>query len=341
MHVEQLFMIEVFAGCAMLTSVAKSLGLGGIAIDKLRKAGARSTIYQLDLLQQKDRKLLWEWLHSPLLLYVHFAPVCGTASKAREIPRAGVPNLPKPLRSLEFPLGLPMLSNSEQLRVSLANDLFDITCDMFEFCVARGILASIENPRGSYFWCLPKVLALLKRYSLYAADFQACMFGSERDKWTRIMASFQQIEQMSVSCNRKHVHKGWGFTIGADGQKTWATSVESQYPRQLCLALLTIVLQLAHSYGVILKPDSLADILQHPLESARNAKIAVGVQPRGNKLPPIVPNFQQAGTFFARGPEDIPCALMGKLDHDIILRSEANVEVTIPKCARLLRAGWV
>ena len=54
-------MIEVFAGGAVLTSVAKQYGLGGIAVDKVRKQNARSTIYQLDLMQPADRELLEQW----------------------------------------------------------------------------------------------------------------------------------------------------------------------------------------------------------------------------------------------------------------------------------------
>ena len=50
-------MVEVFAGGAVLTSVAKQYGLGGMAIDKVRKQNARSTIYQLDLMQATDREL--------------------------------------------------------------------------------------------------------------------------------------------------------------------------------------------------------------------------------------------------------------------------------------------
>ena len=75
-------MLEVFAGGAVLTSVSKQLGLGGMAVDTVRKPNARCTIYQLDLLQASDTELLEEWLSSPLLLWVHFAPVCGTASRA-------------------------------------------------------------------------------------------------------------------------------------------------------------------------------------------------------------------------------------------------------------------
>ena len=148
-------MLEVFAGGAVLTSVSKQFGLGGMAVDKMRKPNARCTIYQLDLMHAKDRELIEEWLSSPLLLWVHFAPVCGTASRAREIPRPELARAPKPLRSQDFALGLPSLSPEEQQRVDIANELFRYTCQLFAFCVQRGFLATMENPRGSYLWMIP------------------------------------------------------------------------------------------------------------------------------------------------------------------------------------------
>ena len=49
-------MIEIFAGCAILCSVAKQAGLvGSIAVDKVKKSNARSTIFQLNLLKASDR----------------------------------------------------------------------------------------------------------------------------------------------------------------------------------------------------------------------------------------------------------------------------------------------
>ena len=258
-------MLEVFAGGAVLTSVAKQFGLGGMAIDKTRKQNARCTIYQLDLLQADDRELLEEWLSSPLLLWAHFAPVCGTASRAREIPRPELSMAPRPLRSMEYPMGLPDLGPIERKRVEIANELFRYTCQLFAFCVKRGVLATMENPRGSYLWMIPFLVELQRIYPLFATDFQACMYGSERDKWTRIVASFPEITQMDVTCDRKHKHLGWGFTTNAQGQKVWATSEESQYPRKLCIALVQVVLQVASAKGVLLRPNCIHDIVDHPL----------------------------------------------------------------------------
>ena len=104
----------------------------------------------------------------------------------------------------------------------------------FSLCVQRGKLATMENPRGSYFWLTGYVLELMRNHPLYVSDFQACMYGSMRDKWTRIVASFKEIVQMDAVCDRSHKHLGWGFTTNAEGQRVWATSVESQYPRKLC-----------------------------------------------------------------------------------------------------------
>ena len=35
------------------------------------------------------------------------------------------------------------------------------------------------------------------------------MYGSEKDKKTKIMASFPEITQMDVTSDRKHKHLGW------------------------------------------------------------------------------------------------------------------------------------
>ena len=69
--INQTFMIEVFSGTATLCSVAKQNGLSGsLAPDKVRKKGARSAIFVFDILNPKDRELLYHWLDSPLLVWV-------------------------------------------------------------------------------------------------------------------------------------------------------------------------------------------------------------------------------------------------------------------------------
>ena len=60
-------MIEIFNGTATLCSVAKQCGLNSsLALDKVRKKGARATIFVFDILNPKDKELLYHWLESPL-----------------------------------------------------------------------------------------------------------------------------------------------------------------------------------------------------------------------------------------------------------------------------------
>ena len=117
----QCFMIEVFSGTATLCSVAKQYGLdGSLALDKLRKKGARTTIFVFNILDPKDRALLYHWLESDLVVWVHLAPVCGTCSRARQNRNGG----PRPLRTDSHPMGIPDLSSAERQRVDLANNMY-------------------------------------------------------------------------------------------------------------------------------------------------------------------------------------------------------------------------
>ena len=98
-----------------------------------------------------------------------------------------------------------------------------------------------------------------------------------------------------------------------------------------------MVLQVAANKGVQLRPNCLHDMVDHPLLSAKNAQIAAGRQPRGAKVPHLVPDFQQTAVFCAKQPADILCGLMGKLATSIQLRTEQQQAVLVPKQSRFLR----
>lgn len=333
-------MIEIFAGYAVLCSIAKQAGMtSSLAIDKIRKQGARCSIHQLDLTLAKDQCLLREWMQSPLLIWIHLAPVCGTASRARDIRLfAGDP---QPLRSDDFPDGLPDLSPKDQQRVTLANLLFKFSCEVFLAACARGILVTMENPRSSYFWCTSWLLHILLQFKVYHADFQVCMYGSTRDKWTRIIGNFSNISALSLKCDRTHNHEGWGFATDNTGRKVWATALESRYPRKLCIALVDVALQFASNLGLTLKSERISDVVKEPLSGAQQSRIAANQQPRPARIPPIVPEFPAVISVCADKTEDVPCALMSKLQANAMLTTDSGVPVEVPKHARLLRLSSV
>ena len=214
-----------------------------LAVDKVQKPGARSSVIKLDLTRDVDRSVLDKWLDSDMLLWIHLAPVCGTASRAREIRL--LPTDPRPLRSREHPDGLPNLAGSELCRVQIANQLVDFACELFQKATRKDILVTMENPSNSYFWSTSFFISLWRSVEIYCADFQVCMYGGSRAKWTRFVANFYSITELSIECDNKHDHAPWRFAAGPDGKRVRATSLESQYPRKLCIAVSQIVLQVA------------------------------------------------------------------------------------------------
>lgn len=328
-------MIEIFAGSAVLCAVAKQAGLTcSMAIDKVKKKSSRSTIFQLDLLNSKDRTLLYQWMQSPMLLWVHLAPVCGTASRARDIRRFD--GDPAPLRSNDYPEGLPDLTDNDKMRVQLANLLFQYACEIFLEASALGVLVTIENPKNSYFWLTCWLLAILKEIPVFFGDFQVCMLGGSRDKWTRIMANFPAIESLNIRCDHSHEHQPWGFAKNAEGKRVGATSLESQYPTKMCIALVNLVLQFAAGHGLRLRALSLQEDT-NPLNASRRAMVSAGQQPRPSRLPPVVSDFCSVAVFLATTLSQVPCSLMQKLDRDIQLRTKCGKLETVPKYSRFLR----
>ncbi|CAK9114988.1 unnamed protein product [Durusdinium trenchii] len=330
-------MIEVFAGFGILCATAKQCGLvGSLAVDKIRKTGAYSTIVQLDLRNQEDRALLEEWMQSDLFCWLHLAPVCGTASRARNIQRHW--SDPKPLRSDDCPHGLPNLSEQDTTRVLIANDLFSYSCTLFAMAAAKGVLVTMENPTNSFFWLTDWFLRLRRTVELVIVDFQVCMYGGSRPKWTRLVGNFKELLQLAARCGNSHEHEPWRFAIDQEGKRVWATSLESKYPKQLRLAILQCVVQALHRHGAVLPPTHLQELQTHPLHLAQTAQISAGRQPRGSKLPQVVPDFATTGVFAVSSISEIPCNLMSKLPRPFDAHTLDGQGVTIPKGARFLRS---
>ena len=333
-HIAEVFMIEFFAGVAVLCSVAKQHGMvQSYGVDKTRSKSVRSSVVTIDLTQQSSRDLAEFWLNSTLICWAHFAPVCGTASRAREID-TGDPNQPRPLRSNEAPDGLPNLSPSERKRVELANILYDWSCSAFLLCVKAGILATLENPNSSLFWLTSFYKRLLESFTPYSGIFQACMYGSSRPKWTPFIASFQEIQRLSVSCDDNHQHAAWGKTFHPEtGLQVWATSLEARYPQKLCVAVVHVVLQVLHSQGIQLLPESLSAIADSPMHRSQLMSIAINKQPTSGKIPPLIPDFSRVQVVSIPTDEVVPIPVLSKLQKSW----NPDPNISIPVGSRLLR----
>ena len=116
-----------------LTAAVRAFGLrDSFGIDVKLPPHLRSRIIKYDLLQPDHVKLVQDLIASPYCIFVHFAPPCGTSSRARLIQRKGRFN-PPIVRTDRHPDGLPGLTGVLHTRVQAANKLYAITCSLVEF----------------------------------------------------------------------------------------------------------------------------------------------------------------------------------------------------------------
>ena len=109
------------------------------------------------------------------------------------------------------------------------------------------------------------------------------MMGSKRRKATLLLANFPRVCLLRLLCDGSHEHEPWGKI----GQK-YATASETAYPPLMCALLAQAFHKELLRAGVL--PDS--DNLHQSVPSlARAASVAVGKQPKGKSLPPLMPEY--------------------------------------------------
>ena len=291
-----------------------------VGVDHIAHKHLIAPLVRLDLVPDSGFSLLMELISNPNCMYVHFAPPCGTASRARDIQRHGQ-RMPARSRSDEHPDGLPDLEPSLKARLEAANILYEVTAKAVKACVDVGKLVSVENPGRSYFWQTTKWREYVQRLNLEETFFHHCQFGGDRNKLTRLAHNITEFHQLAILCPGKsasHRRKPWGFRNGA-----WATSEETAYPTELCRRVAELFAQAFATVGMPVQP------IPH---DHRAAQAATAVQPTGKKLGPLVPEFI---TVISHMP--IPGLQSDKLASACQLPQSAQSSGGSPAGARVLR----
>ena len=186
--------LELCSGSAGVSLELGKLGWAAVAVD--RKVKVRSDEFVLitaDLRHKTVQKDLLRIARHPDLRYVHVAPPCGTASRARDklvrphVQREDLPDPPQ-LRSDAFPMGLPNLNTRHPklyLPVVAANEVYIFAAEFCATLTSLGISWTLENPARSYFWEVPVIKNLLGD-AVGDVLLDLCMFGSKRMKHTRL-----------------------------------------------------------------------------------------------------------------------------------------------------------
>ena len=126
--------------------------------------------------------------------------------------------------------------------------------------------------------------------------------------------SFKEIQSLSIACDNSHPHAAWGKTFHPDtGLEVWATSLEARYPQKLCVAVVHVVLQVLHSQGLQLLPDSISAIADSPLHRSQLTSVALNKQRISGKIPPLIPDFSRVQVISLPTDEVVPVSVLSKL----------------------------
>jgi len=135
-----------------------------------------------DMLLRRVRRLVRGWVRGRLIIGIWIATPCNSMSRARNRP-----NGPPPLRTRQYPLGLPALSPNDQLKVERGNTLATFSFSLFLLARSLNIPVVIENPSTSWLWQQPGALNILRIRNTQVLDIDFCAFGAPWRKRTRLL----------------------------------------------------------------------------------------------------------------------------------------------------------
>ncbi|CAE7664604.1 car [Symbiodinium sp. CCMP2592] len=279
----KLVTVEVFCGTGRLSASLRSEGFDAFGVDHVVGKTACCSVLQLDLTCADSIAHLWSILKDPAVKFIHFAPPCGTASRARDIQFPGAPPV---LRNESHPEGVPDLSEIPALRVQKANMLYKLTLELSSFCLLNGKYFSCENPSRSYLWLLPQWQQFLKRSDVFQTVFHHCEFGGMRRKETLLVHNIPKFRELHRLCSGKHVHLGWG-KVG----RTWATSAETAYPWGLCKCMASLLKDHFLELGCRQSPKA----IDEGAPAIQGARAFTGAQTR-KRVPPLLSEFASVHT---------------------------------------------
>ena len=139
--------------------------------------------------------------------------------------------------------GLPGLSETDALKVKVANELLQYMYALCRYCFRRRVPFNIENPRTSRLWKTHELRALTALPHSVEVLFDFCQYGEPWRKSTRVLASrHADLRAMARQC-----HFGRGYMCSATGKrhqllsgyagKVFRTAVAQAYPKRLCREL--------------------------------------------------------------------------------------------------------
>ena len=277
--------IELFAGHATLSSCFREVGLEVLPVDSPRsRFHPVVPVCKLDLTKQHAWAFLEGLLDQYDVIFVHAAPPHGTCSSScgAQFPESCAPTL----RSASYPMGKPDLNKQDLARVGAANAIYLGLSAYLKSCNARCIPWSVINPANSFLWELPCIVELYDTAKF--TDFD----GANRAAKRALLSPLPQMSQLQDFCAGLRQGDQLEFKPKASGSSVTLPSDGHACSMELAMQIMQIVCQsLPIACQSVCKPSPT------PLPLNLRGSIALGKQPRGRQLPPLVSEFKHLATF--------------------------------------------
>ena len=221
--------VEVFSGTARLTQTVRGKVPCLPPIDITLCAAIP---FAFDVVDLDQWEFFMQLIFFGCIFFAHFGTPCNSYSGARKDDVG-----PPPLRSSEFPDGLPVLSDQNLCIVFMGNLFNERTCEACIAIVTVGGDFSIENPLGSLIWETPSMKQLIWNARAWWVDLDQCAFGAPSRKPTRLILSNQRMQRsLHKTCPGNHVHEVLKGKVYSEQFKkvVYRTKLAQEYPWELC-----------------------------------------------------------------------------------------------------------
>ena len=184
---QDMLVVELCCGSAGISKACSESGFQTLALDVRPSAAAAVRVLKFDLLQPDAVSSLSQMLciEADRIALVWARVPSSTTNRIKEKPLSRIAKAvfptPKPLRTLEFPDGLPGLRGIDKGKLETANLVFESVCDLLTKASKQGIRCVIQNPTHSVFWATSwfRSLEVLSPQSHWIS-FPLCAHGAWR-----------------------------------------------------------------------------------------------------------------------------------------------------------------
>ncbi len=170
--------------------------------------------------------------HLKLADFIWAALDCSDKTRIREIPRKHADGraMPSPLRSVEFPMGVPELQGHDKERVAASNAAAEFILGELRLHQSRGGCSGKENPANSLHWYTPTEVGMSKQSTWWDKLYNACTLQEARRKKQRIRHDVEEIRLWpDMRCRHLHHPQEWTPQVDKDGRTWYPSKEEAEY----------------------------------------------------------------------------------------------------------------